>query len=143
MNQDKAAILLKFVNLECDKLSTNILEPHGLTLTQYKILKFLLHNPPETLRQVDIEQHFCIRNPTVTRVLQNLEKKGLIERKANSHDSRSKLIRPTDKAQSMEKLLYDLGEELEKRLTINLTAREKQELLRLLKKLLSRKENEI
>ena len=62
LNQDKIAIWLKFVNLECDKLSAEILEPHGLTLTQYKVLKFLLINPQGTIRQVDIEEHFYIRN---------------------------------------------------------------------------------
>lgn len=141
MNQDKIAIWLKFVNLECDKLSVEVLKPHGLTLTQYKILKFLLIKPFGTVRQVDIEEHFYIRNPTVTRVLQNLEKKGLIERRTNPQDSRSKVICLTEKAMKMESLLYQLGNELEERLTKNLTSEDKRELLRLLKKLLSRKEN--
>ena len=140
MNQDKIAIWLKFVNLECDKLSVEILEPYNLTLTQYKVLKFLLTNPKETIRQVDIEEHFYIRNPTVTRVLQNLEKKGLIERRINPKDNRSKVICLTEKAKAMESLLYKLGDELERRLTSNLTNDDKQELLRLLKKLLSKEE---
>ena len=106
LNQDKIAILLKFVNLECDKLSVKILEPHGLTMTQYKVLKFLLINAEKKVRQVDIEEHFYIRNPTVTRVLQNLEVKGLIERKINPEDNRSKIICLTEQAKSMEKLLY-------------------------------------
>ena len=140
MNNDKIAIWLKFVNLECDKLSADVLEPHDLTLTQYKVLKFLLINPQGTIRQVDIEEHFYIRNPTVTRILQNLERKGLIERQINPQDSRSKVICLTEKAKAMEKLLYQLGDELESRLTSNLTHEDKRELLRLLKKLLSRKE---
>ena len=139
-NQEKIAIWLKFVNLECDKLSTTVLEPYDLTLTQYKILKFLLLRPIGTVRQVDIEQYFYIRNPTVTRVLQNLEKKGLIERECNPDDNRSKIISLTEKAKSMEKLLYQLGDELEEKLTSNLTLEDKKELLRLLKKILSRKE---
>ena len=134
---------MKIVNLECDKLSAIILEPHGLTSTQYKVLKFLLLNPEGTVRQVDIEQNFCIRNPTVTRVLQNLEKKGLILRQNNPQDNRSKVICLTEKAKSMKELLYQLGEELEEKFTSNLTAEDKQELLRLLKKILSRKENDI
>ncbi len=141
MNQDKVVIWLKFVNLECDKLSVDVLKPYDLTLTQYKVLKFLLINPQGTIRQVDIEEHFYIRNPTVTRVLQNLEKKGLIERQINPQDNRSKVICLTEKAMKMEKLLYKLGSELEEKLTVNLTSGDKQELLCLLKKLLSRKEN--
>ncbi|MBR1417991.1 MAG: MarR family transcriptional regulator [Synergistaceae bacterium] len=140
MNQDKVAIWLKFVNLECDKLSFEILEPHGLTLTQYKVLKFLLINPQGTIRQVDIEEHFYISNPTVTRVLQNLEKKGMIERRSNPNDNRSKVICLTEQAKSMADLLYKLGDELEERITGNLTQKDKQDLLRLLKKILSRKE---
>lgn len=140
MNEDKIAILLKFVNLECDKLSAAILEPHNLTLTQYKVLKFLLCNPAGTIRQVDIEQNFYIRNPTVTRILQNLEKKGLIERQINSQDNRSKIISLTEKAQGMKKLLYQLGEELEEKLTSNLTPEDKEELLRILKKILEQDE---
>ena len=141
LEQDKIAILLKFVNLECDKLSVEILEPYGLTLTQYKILKFLLINPQGTVRQVDIEEHFYIRNPTVTRVLQNLEKKELIERQTNPQDNRSKVICLTEKAMAMENLLYKLGDELERKFTSKLTNKDKQELLRLLKKLLLRKES--
>ena len=140
MNQDKVAIWLKFVNLECDKLSFEILEPHGLTLTQYKVLKFLLINPQGTIRQVDIEEHFYISNPTVTRVLQNLEKKGMIERRSNPNDNRSKVICLTEQAKSMADLLYKLGDELEDRITGNLTQKDKQDLLRVLKKNLSRKE---
>ena len=142
LNQDKIAIWLKFVNLECDKLSAEILEPHGLTLTQYKVLKFLLINPQGTIRQVDIEEHFYIRNPTVTRVLQNLERKGLVERQINPQDNRSKVICLTEKAKAMENLLYRLGDDLEGKLTSNLTLEDKKELLRLLKKLLLRKEND-
>lgn len=139
MNSDKIAIWLKFVNLECDKLSVEILEPYDLTLTQYKVLKFLLINPQGTIWQVDIKEYFYIRNPTVTRILQSLEKKELIERQVNPHDSRSKIICLTEKAKSMENLLYQLGDKLEKKLTSNLTDEDKRELLRLLKKLLSRK----
>ena len=54
LHQDKIVIWLKIVNLECDKISVTVLEPHDLTLTQYKVLKFLLQNPEGTVRQVDI-----------------------------------------------------------------------------------------
>ena len=143
LKQDKIAIWLKIVNLECDKLSVTVLEPHDLTLTQYKVLKFLLQSPEGTVRQVDIEQNFFIRNPTVTRILQTLERKGLILRKNNPQDNRSKVICLTEKAKSMEKLLYQLGNELEEKFTSSLTAEDKRELLRLLKKILSRRENDV
>ena len=80
-------------------------------------------------------------NPTVTGLVQALEKKGMIERKANPKDNRSKILCLTRKALDMEELLYLLGENLEDTLTANLSEDEKRELLRLLNKLLRRKKS--
>lgn len=135
-NADKIAILIKKLSLEVDRLSIPILAPHGLTNSQYKILKYLLMNPPDTVRQVDIEHYFSMTNPTVTGLVHNLESKGMIERRTNPNDSRSKILSPSQKTLAMKDLLYSLGEELEARLTDALTSEEKQELMRLLKKLL-------
>ena len=135
---NKIAILIKKLSLEIDKLSNPILEPHDLTHSQFKILKYLLMNPEEPVRQVDIEHYFSMTNPTVTGLVQTLEKKELIERKTNPHDSRSKIICPTQKTLDMKELLYSLGEQLEDALTGVLTSEEKQELLTLLNKLLRR-----
>ena len=98
---DKIAILIKKLSLEIDKLSNPILEPHDLTHSQFKILKFLLINPENSVRQVDIEKFFSMTNPTVTGIVQKLEKKGLIERKINPDDSRSKILSPTEKTLAM------------------------------------------
>ena len=138
--QDKIAILIKRIGLECDKLSSHILEPYNLTPTQFRILKLLLLNPPCSLRQVDVEQLFGIRNPTVTGILQNLEKKGLIERRTNPQDSRSKVICLTEKALAMEALLYQLGSQVEETLTRNLDAKDKKQLTKLLKKMMGQAE---
>ena len=137
MHLDRIAILLKKANLMCDKLADPILRPHDLTLTQYKTLKFLLMQPPHTVRQVDIERRFSITNPTVTGILHGLERKGLIERLADPEDRRSKVICPTERARAMESLLYQLGERVEAELTRNLDAGERDELMRLLKKMLA------
>ena len=135
-NTNKIAILIKKLSLEIDKLSNPILEPHGLTHSQFKILKFLLVNSEKHVRQVDIEKYFSMTNPTVTGLVQNLEKKGLIERKVNPDDSRSKILCPTEKTFAMKNLLYQLGDQLEDTLTSGLTSSERETLLGLLKKLL-------
>ena len=135
-NADKIAIFIKRLSLEIDKLSNPILEPYDLTHSQYKILKYLLMSPSETVKQVDIEHFFSMTNPTVTGLVQKLERKGMIERKVNPQDSRSKILCPTQKTIEMKDLLVSLGDKLEGTLTEDLTGKEKQELLRLLKKLL-------
>ena len=133
---DKIAILIKKLSREIDKLSNPILEPYDLTNSQYKILKFLLAESGKAVRQVDIEHYFSMTNPTVTGLVHALEKKGMIERRTNPDDSRSKILLPTQKTLDMRDLLCSLGEKLESELTNSLSSEEKQELLRLLNKLL-------
>lgn len=135
---NKIAILIKKLSLEIDKFSNPLLEPYGLTISQYKILKYLLMCPDETVRQVDIERYFSMTNPTVTGLVQALEKKGMIERKVNPNDSRSKILCPTQKTLEMKETLYRLGSDLEGELTKDLSENERKELLRLLNKLLRR-----
>ena len=137
---DKIAILIKKLSLEIDKLSNPILEPYDLTNSQFKILKYILMNPEKNIRQADIEHYFSMTNPTVTGLVQTLERKGMIERRVNPDDSRSKILCPTKKTIDMKDTLYGLGDELENRLTGVLDADEKKELMRLLNKLLRKKE---
>ena len=135
-NENKIAVLIKKLSLEIDKLSNPILEPYDLTNSQFKILKFLLNSPENSIRQVDVEKYFSMTNPTLTGLVQTLEKKGLIERKINPNDSRSKILCPTEKTMKMKNLLYKLGDELEKKFTSVLNPDEKKTLMQLLKKLL-------
>lgn len=134
---DKVAILMKKTALAIEKLSNHALAPYDLTHTQYKILMLLYHNQGRPIRQIDIESHFSMTNPTVTGILQNLEKKGLVERIANPDDKRSKLLRLTESAVRMKAELYALGESLEKQVTKNLTGDERKQLVNLLKKILA------
>ena len=133
---NKIAVLIKKLSLEIDKLSNPILEQHDLTNSQFKILKFLLVNSSSHVRQVDIEHNFSMTNPTVTGLVKTLERKGLIERRTNPDDNRSKLLCLSEKAIEMKELLFRLGDELEENLTGVLNENEKRELMRLLKKLL-------
>lgn len=137
MKNDKAAILIKKSALVIEKLSNHILAPYELTNTQYKILMALFRNPGRPIRQADIETSFSMTNPSVTGIIQNLEKKGLVRRIQNPNDRRSKLLALTPKAIEMEEELFELGESLEKQATANLTEEETQQLTALLKKILA------
>lgn len=136
MPNERVAILIKKTALVIEKLSNHRLQPYELTHTQYKILMLLLRNPETPIRQADIETHFSMTNPSVTGIIQNLEKKGLVERVQNPDDKRSKLVKLTDQAVSMEEELYALGESLETQVTKNLTEDENKQLIALLKKIL-------
>lgn len=136
MNNDKVAILIKKSALVIEKLSNHVLVPYELTHTQYKILMVLFRNKGKQIRQADIETHFSMTNPSVTGIIQNLEKKGLLERVQNPNDKRSKLLTLTEKAISLEEEMYALGESLEMQVTKNLTVEESKQLIVLLKKVL-------
>lgn len=137
MTSDKAAILVKKTALVIEKLSNHALTPYELTHTQYKILMLLYRKQDQTLRQIDVENHFAMTNPTVTGIIQNLEKKGLVQRVPNPDDKRSKLLVLTERALSMRRELHALGEALEKQVTTNLTRQESQQLIKLLNKILA------
>lgn len=136
MSNERVAILIKKIAMVIEKQSNHILQPYELTHTQYKILMLLLRNPETPIRQTDIETHFSMTNPSVTGIIQNLEKKGLVEHVQNPDDKRSKLVKLTDQAVSMEEELYALGESLETQVTKNLTEDENKQLIALLKKIL-------
>lgn len=131
------AILIKKANLEFDKIANQILAPYELTHTQFKILKFLYKAKPNTVRQLDIERFYSMTNPTVSGIIQNLEKKELVIRAANPKDGRSKVIDLTERAYTMETDLEKISEELEDVLTANLNKEEQVELCRLLNKMLA------
>ena len=136
MTNDRVAILIKKSALVIEKMSNQVLAPYELTHTQYKILMLLFRNPGKPIRQADIEAHLSMTNPSVTGIIQNLEKKEFVERIQNPDDKRSKLVKLTERAVSMEEELYSLGESLEAQVIRNLTTEESQHLIALLKKVL-------
>lgn len=136
MRKDKVAIWIKKTALEVEKLSNQVMAPYELTHTQYKILMMLYRSPEQCIRQADIETQLSMTNPSVTGIIQNLEKKEFVVRRQNPEDKRSKLIYLTERAAAMEAELSTLGESLEKQVTANLTDAECEQLCALMKKML-------
>lgn len=136
MKYDSIAIMIKLASTDFDKQSNQALAAYELTNSQYKVLKYILSRPELSVRQIDIETYFSMTNPTVTGLLQNMEKHGLIERVTNPDDKRSKVILVTNKVHEMGPELIELGAEMEAVFTKNLSEEEKREMKRLLRKLL-------
>ncbi|EFR44849.1 B-block binding subunit of TFIIIC [Streptococcus pseudoporcinus LQ 940-04] len=140
MEKDHIGILIKKNSQTFDKAAGHILAPHSLTPSQFKILKYVILKPEASVRQIDIEAYFCMSNPTVTGILQNLEKKELIYRQAHPKDKRSKIIRLTDKAKNARGFILETSDQIEANFTEKLTDAEKNTLRRLLLKLLNSKD---
>ena len=130
------SIAVRLVNIHFDKVANSMLAPYGLSHAQFKVLSLLYSRPQFTVRQVDIEDFFQISNPTVTEILRALEKKGLVERRVNPDDIRSKLLGTTEKAEAIRDDIREVEKELSRRISASLTDDEQKELLLLLNKII-------
>lgn len=137
MEIDKSAILIKKLAIEFDKLANPVLAEHGITASQYRVLKFLYFQETQSARVVDIENECSITHPTALGLLENLEKNGFVSRAVNPNDARSKIIKLTEKAKGKKEELFALGKDLENRFTKGLNETEQKQLNELLNKLFS------
>lgn len=136
MEYTKVSIQIKKTALVFDKISNQLLAPYGLSGSQFKILMVLYHAPAGSVRQIDIETKFSMTNPTVTGLVQKLEKKDMVTRISHPEDKRCKILLLTDHALAMREELLALADALELQMTKNLTENECGELSRLLQKVL-------
>ena len=136
MNTDKVAILVKKAALEFDRLSNPYFARYDLTVSQYKILKYLYSQPSRTARVVDLERQYSMTHPTALGLIDALEKKGFTIRVNNPNDARGKLVALTEKADRMQVELEGLGSAIEDKLTEKLSKEERDQLVGLLQKLI-------
>lgn len=137
MKLDKAAVLIKKASLVFDKISNTVLEEYDLTPAQYKVMKYLYAEAESGVRLVDLENYYSMSHPTAIGIVQNLEKKGLVEYRENPHHARSRFIVPAAKALEQRIQLEEIGGLLEEELTNRLTEKERRQLIRLLRKMLN------
>src|ERR1700674_3708438 len=81
----------------CDLLSrrpAQLLKTEDLSSTQYNVLR-ILRGAPEGLPCGEIASRLITRDPDVTRLLDRMEKRGLISRSRESRDRRLVLARIT------------------------------------------------
>lgn len=84
------------------------------------IISYLCENEDENIFQRDIEREFDLSRSTVSTILKELEKEGLIERKSVIIDARLKKVVPTQKAKMINEacskeiahFFYDLASNL-------------------------------
>ena len=136
MKQNKVAILIKKTSLEFDKVANTYLEQYDLTVSQYKVMKYVYSEADNGVRIVDLEKYYSMTHPTAIGIVQNLEKKGLVTYAPNPNDARSRFIIPTEKALDARGRLEGLGDAIDAELTKNLTDKERQHLVSLLCKLI-------
>ena len=65
-----------------------LLEPHGVTMQQYNVLRILRGSFPDPLPTLEIGERLIEQTPGVTRLLDRLEEKGLVRRARCTEDRR-------------------------------------------------------
>jgi MarR family transcriptional regulator for hemolysin len=83
------------------------LKPLGLSQVRWLALYEVLNNRGEPLSQNELARRLAVEDPTMARLLDRLEKAGLIRREEDSADRRRKLISLTSAA---EKMLLPVGQ---------------------------------
>lgn len=70
---------------------SSVVEPHGITVQQFNVLRILRGASPEPLPTLEIAERMVEQTPGVTRLLDRLEGKQLITRARCPHDRRQVL----------------------------------------------------
>jgi DNA-binding MarR family transcriptional regulator len=90
-------------------IAARIMEPWGkflkttaeLTLNQYNVLRILRGSLPDGLASSEIADRMITRDPDITRLVDRLEKRGLVTRVRGRQDRRIVEVRITGKGQEL------------------------------------------
>lgn len=74
-----------------------VLRSHGLSESQYNVLRILRGARPDGLRCSEVASRMVTRDPDVTRLLDRLERAGLVSRSRSPEDRRVVSVRITAK----------------------------------------------
>lgn len=106
-----------------------------VTEMQGCVIGFLHHNRGRKICQKDVETQFCITRATTSKMLTLMEKNGLVTRSAVRDDARLKRLELTERAENIARQVECGLDELEARVMGDMTAEERETLLRLLGRL--------
>jgi len=70
------------------QLSTQLVEEHGLTMSEYEVLHLLSREPDHAMRRIDLSREVRLSPSGITRMLDRLEATGLVEKGSCSKDAR-------------------------------------------------------
>jgi MarR family transcriptional regulator, organic hydroperoxide resistance regulator len=95
--QEGTLALLRTADVVRRKIS-EVVEPHGLTLQQYNVLRILRGAGPDGLPTLEIASRMIEASPGITRLLDRLEEKRLVARARSPKDRRRVLCTATPEA---------------------------------------------
>ncbi len=125
---------IKTINEIAEKRGNNLLRPHGVTLSQLRLLLVLAECPGCAATLKELEQYFHVAQPTLAGIAVRLEEKKLVESRSVPEDHRVKQLRLTEKGMQVCAVSQGLLAEVEGWLTGALSREEQNELQALLQR---------
>jgi DNA-binding MarR family transcriptional regulator len=98
--QEAAIALLRTASVVSRRFA-RVVEPHGLSLAQYNVLRILRGAGPEGLPTLAIRDRMIDEGSTVTRLLDKLEHAGLVTRDRSRPDRRQVLCQITPAGEAL------------------------------------------
>jgi MarR family transcriptional regulator for hemolysin len=113
------------------------LRPTGQSAARMEAMAAILHMP-EPRPQVDIARRLRIEGPTLTRMLDALEKDGMVERLHDPADRRTKQLRVTEDGERALEQIFDIADGLRSHILEGFSDSEIEVVNRLLLRLMER-----
>ena len=129
--QEAAVALLRTADL-VRRTVTVVIDPHDLTLQQYNVLRILRGAGPAGLPTLEIAERMVEQTPGITRLIDRLEVKQLVERERSVTDRRQVFVRITKTGLALLASLDDPVREAEREALGVLSDRQMTQLLALL-----------
>ena len=135
MNEIELKILIGLhrVSNEIDRRSARIFKRCGLSMGQFAVLEALCHKGDMTIGQV--QEKILSTSGTIPVIVKNLEKQGLLNRLPDACDKRKCILHITERGSALIHQIFPENKSVIVDSMQKLSADEKKELLRLLKKM--------
>ena len=129
--QEATLALLRTADVVRRRLAQTV-DPHGVTLQQYNVLRILKGSAPDPLPTLEIAERMIEAQPGITRLLDRLDVKGLVRRERCAEDRRQVHCWITEEGLDLLADLDPLVDEADRAAVGTLSATQVEHLLRLL-----------
>ncbi len=104
---------------------------HGITIGQYNVLRILREFHPRGVPRCDLMDRMMVRAPDVTRLIDRLQKRGLVKRNRSAEDRRLSMARITGRGLALLGHLNPTMDRVQGTLAARLTREEQRALVRI------------
>jgi DNA-binding MarR family transcriptional regulator len=131
LRQEAQLNILRTANVLTDSFE-QMLKPHGITGTQYNVLRILRGAEPDGLCRNEVADRLLNRMPDATRLLDRMEEAGLVSRERSTVDRRLVTTRITKKGRQVVDGLDDAADAEHEKLLGHMSEQQLKTLIELL-----------